>query len=165
MPDPIPLGDRWRARQARQQARERARIDLGHGQGFVVHGPWGRGEQRAEYKRLEAEQRFAEPLPPLRPGEVSGGQARWVWCAVLMQAVCDLRGQASDLPPDCRDAARRAAWGWIVSRNMHVGSFLWVCEQLDLDADAVRLAVLRSSADETPPRSCVAAVLPSPRAR
>lgn len=53
-----------------------------------------------------------------------------LWCAVIVEAIRDLgdRGQGT------RDAARR----WMYSGEHGVGSFEWICSNLDLDANKLR---------------------------
>jgi hypothetical protein len=54
------------------------------------------------------------------------------WLAVLDQAVMDLRNRNE------RPALRYLTQLWFTSDNHKPGSFLWVCDSLDLDASWLR---------------------------
>ena len=66
--------------------------------------------------------------------------------AMLMQAVYDLQGkgvrvQRSEERRRRRAKLKRRARRWFESRRTKAGSFLWIGELLDLDAQAVRAAI------------------------
>ena len=63
-----------------------------------------------------------------------------LWLAVVDQAIGDL----SD--PDLCDAAAK----WFTSTSDQPGTFLWICEQLDFDAPAVRSALFKRAMRITP---------------
>lgn len=71
-------------------------------------------------------------------------ELRNLWTAVLNQAVRDLNGV-----PDWRDKysvyarplRREQAAAWFDSANRNVGSFLWICDTLMLDASGIRARV------------------------
>jgi hypothetical protein len=78
---------------------------------------------------------------------------RWpvrVWAAVLEQAKKDAvsgpeafetRGMAPYTAEAFRAGVQDAARDWIADELNEPRSFVWVCEQLDLDPDAVRRSV------------------------
>ena len=51
-----------------------------------------------------------------------------LWAAVLLVTVEDLNGD---------EQAKAAAKAWLDSASREIGSFLWVCEALGLNANAV----------------------------
>jgi len=55
---------------------------------------------------------------------------RALWCAVIIEAIRDL----GDRHLSTREAAKR----WILSDAMGVGSFGWICSNLDLDETKIR---------------------------
>lgn len=62
---------------------------------------------------------------------------RWLWQAVLCQAVEDWdRPKISD--PNARARCRAATRTWFASDKYIAGSFLWVADMLDLDPDVIR---------------------------
>lgn len=63
-----------------------------------------------------------------------------LWLAVIDQAIGDL----SD--PDLCNAAAE----WFTSTSDQPGTFLWICEQLDFDAPAVRSALFKRAMRITP---------------
>ena len=48
-----------------------------------------------------------------------------LWCAVIKQAVDDVNDEDHRI--------RIAAQSWFYSESTHVGSLIWICENLDLD--------------------------------
>ena len=62
-----------------------------------------------------------------------------LWHAVILQALEDLR----------YEQLRQPALRWFLSRSGDVGSFRWVCQQIDLDPGAVRKAALDRSPRES----------------
>ncbi|MBF0178892.1 MAG: hypothetical protein HQM03_02570 [Magnetococcales bacterium] len=61
--------------------------------------------------------------------------AKKLWAAVMERAILDLQ----------ETRTRNAAIEWITARRDGVGSFIWVCHQLDMAPDSVRRALLRQS--------------------
>jgi len=57
-----------------------------------------------------------------------------LWISVLTQALHDLSGP---------DLLAKPARAWLSSSNTSLGSLIWICDQLGLDADAVRQNVRR----------------------
>ena len=55
-----------------------------------------------------------------------------LWSAVLLGAIDDLEGDGE---------TQAAAKLWFNSPSRHIGSFLWLCEALGLNASAVRRTV------------------------
>lgn len=78
---------------------------------------------------------------------------RWptaIWRTVLEQAITDavdgmsafeLEGLTLDQAQQLDADIRRAALEWIEDTSNEPRRFVWVCEQLDLEPDAVRAAV------------------------
>lgn len=74
-----------------------------------------------------------------------------LWAAVLRCAIVDLSIEVlKRVKPDGSDKPRRLPferalefeeWRWVMSPNNGLGSFVGVCVVLDLDPDAVRLAL------------------------
>lgn len=63
---------------------------------------------------------------------VDNENARRLWAAVLERAILDLQEHAT----------RAEAVAWISSNRRSVGSFQWICQQLDMDPASVRRALL-----------------------
>ncbi|MBF0293636.1 MAG: hypothetical protein HQL96_00485 [Magnetococcales bacterium] len=61
--------------------------------------------------------------------------AKKLWAAVMERAILDLQ----------ETRTRAAAVEWITSKRSGVGSFIWVCHQLDMAPDSVRRALLGHS--------------------
>ncbi len=61
---------------------------------------------------------------------------RKLWAYVLLQAHTDLSG---------REPGARSARLWFCSRDDSIGSFIWICNHLSLEPDAVRQRVLRDA--------------------
>jgi hypothetical protein len=76
-------------------------------------------------------ERAAEPSPE-----------KVLWAEVLLQAAESLQGRLMFLGED-REAIQREAAEWFNSCSQEIGSFLWVCQALDLDPQTVRQAILR----------------------
>lgn len=78
---------------------------------------------------------------------------RQLWAAVLLRAIKDIAGLNTYLPPVVRTCVQRSAKTWIESPVCGPGSFLWICDRLGLDAEAVRRQVLKA-----PSRALVARI-------
>lgn len=65
--------------------------------------------------------------------ESSDAGERRLWCAVLALAIEDLSSG------NYRAVLARS---WIASREAEPGSFLWICEELGLDPEAIRRRVI-----------------------
>ena len=69
---------------------------------------------------------------------------RGLWASVLMCACDDfegvscLSGHKAVAGKQLRMALRDEARSWMESKDVHVGSFLWICGLLGLDAQVVR---------------------------
>ena len=61
-----------------------------------------------------------------------------LWAAVLKQAVADAQKYVGSV-------AMEKACVWFRSESAAVGSFLWICNALDLDSDSIKLHSLSSS--------------------
>lgn len=61
-----------------------------------------------------------------------------LWQAVLRRALADVAS------PDA--ASADAAWQWLTSAAAHVGSFVWVCAAIGVDADELRALLTREVA-------------------
>lgn len=64
--------------------------------------------------------------------------------AILRRGVLDAGGFLSGVPlslAESRRALTQNAKGWIYSKSTEVGSFLWVCSELDLSPSSVRALV------------------------
>ncbi|MBF0614335.1 MAG: hypothetical protein G8237_01085 [Magnetococcales bacterium] len=79
------------------------------------------------------------PTRPLRPyaGDpeirtLDNENARRLWAAVLERAILDLQERTT----------RAEAVAWISSNRRSVGSFQWICQQLDMDPASVKHALL-----------------------
>ena len=62
-----------------------------------------------------------------------------LWAAVLLQAIHDVHIKESEKYPRYW---RNDAIGWFKAKLIHVGSFIWICELFDMDAEQVRSLVL-----------------------
>ena len=76
---------------------------------------------------------------------------RQLWTAVLGLAFDDLKNK------NMHNRARL----WFTSNNYRPGSFLWICENLELNARAIRRAVLRSDGARVQLSQDVSSALPS----
>lgn len=65
-----------------------------------------------------------------RPAPAPFDPYRRLWAAVAQQAVDDLHDTAVNLPGPAR--------AWFRDERMFIGSFLWVCQVLELDPGCVR---------------------------
>ncbi|MBF0213652.1 MAG: hypothetical protein HQM00_08815 [Magnetococcales bacterium] len=79
------------------------------------------------------------PMPPMRhvPAELDNRtldneNARRLWAAVLERAILDLQERTT----------RTEAVAWVSSNRRGVGSFQWICQQLDMDPPSVKQALL-----------------------
>jgi hypothetical protein len=66
---------------------------------------------------------------------------RGLWTAVLSQAIDDLKGVG---PSTLQLVSRQ----WFESGNYEPGSYLWICDHLEIDALAIRAQVLASDSVE-----------------
>jgi hypothetical protein len=66
-----------------------------------------------------------------------------LWCEVLLRALQDLQGVALLEERNHAPLLAKAASDWFVSRNESVGSLIWICGHLGLDAEAIRDHVLK----------------------
>jgi hypothetical protein len=68
---------------------------------------------------------------------------RRLWASVVRTAADDLFTNKPVLPRrHCYVGSTIAARAWFSSENAEVGSFLWICDILDLNAQAIRSALL-----------------------
>ncbi len=79
------------------------------------------------------------PMPPpsilhmeLENKTLESENARHLWAAVMERAILDLQDHST----------QDDAIAWIVSNRHSIGSFFWVCHQLDLDPNSVKRALL-----------------------
>lgn len=63
---------------------------------------------------------------------------RRLWAGVLIQAVKDLAGYSLGLNKRERAGVQYHARVWFTSDNRDVGSFLWVCDQLEVEPSWIR---------------------------
>ncbi|MBF0270570.1 MAG: hypothetical protein HQL98_00650 [Magnetococcales bacterium] len=68
--------------------------------------------------------------------------ARRLWAAVLERAILDLQEQTT----------RAEAMEWVSSNRRGVGSFQWICQQLDMDPSSVKHALINMYATQTIPK-------------
>lgn len=62
-----------------------------------------------------------------------------LWAAVLFQAIHDVHIKETEKHPRYwRDDAR----AWCAINRTDIGSFIWICELFDMDAEQVRALVL-----------------------
>lgn len=59
---------------------------------------------------------------------------RRLWASVVRSATDDILVNAGTQT----NGSRALAWAWVFAEQAHVGSFLWCCDVLGLDSDAVR---------------------------
>lgn len=90
----------------------------------------------------------------MTPKQMEGVFCRWIWSQVLQTAIEDAqaRFERRDYNDQARAALRLDAQRWIDSERTGIGSFRWVCLQLDLDPGRVRQQVTRGT---EPPRKAV----------
>jgi hypothetical protein len=80
---------------------------------------------------------------------------RELWGAVLSQAIEDL-SKPTKVPV-------QAIRHWFLSPNQQVGSFIWICGQLEIETDAARKRILRASDSKLrAPRPCESISSPHP---
>jgi len=66
-----------------------------------------------------------------------------LWAGVLFQAIHDVHIKESEkYPRYWRDDAR----AWCATDRRDIGSFIWICDVFDMDADQVRCLVLHKKA-------------------
>lgn len=68
-------------------------------------------------------------------------EERDLWLAVLLRAVMDFTG-ARDVSKRERQVLQRAARLWFTSYSDHLGSFVWVCGELNLPPGRLRARIL-----------------------
>jgi hypothetical protein len=69
-----------------------------------------------------------------------------LWAAVLSQAIGEYR-RGEDCPHRFRTRRiGREAQEWILSELIEVGSFVWICQTVGLDADYARTEIFRAGA-------------------
>jgi hypothetical protein len=71
-----------------------------------------------------------------------------LWSRVLLQAIWDLSGIKLKVPKKEAPTLQRITRAWFSSFNDSPGSFIWICNVLSLDPDAVRQRVLTKSTAE-----------------
>jgi hypothetical protein len=57
-----------------------------------------------------------------------------LWTQVILQAINDLDGRTALTPNSAKDSARE----WFASESDAVGSFIWTCQLINLDASFIR---------------------------
>ena len=77
----------------------------------------------ADELRIYNESNYILHIRDLYPDE-----AQALWYAVFERAVDDLLD----------DYERTPAARWFISNSIEIGSFIWICEQLDIDPQVVR---------------------------
>jgi hypothetical protein len=81
----------------------------------------------------------------------SGLACRRLWAAVLEQAIKDARDETTKRRRFER-ADGQTAQHWFLSENGGIGSFLWICEMLDLEPRFVRTLVNSGQDPQVIPR-------------
>jgi hypothetical protein len=81
----------------------------------------------------------------------SGLACRRLWAAVLEQAIKDARDETSK-PLRFERPDGQSAQHWFGSENDGIGSFLWICEMLDLEPRFVRTLVHSGQDPQVIPR-------------
>jgi len=71
-----------------------------------------------------------------------------LWSRVLLRAIWDLSETKLKLPKKEAPTLQRITRAWFSSFNDSPGSFIWICNVLSLDPDAVRQRVLTKSTAE-----------------
>jgi hypothetical protein len=71
-----------------------------------------------------------------------------LWSRVLLQAIWDLAGIKLKVQKSEAPRLQRRTRAWFLSTKDSVGSFIWICNILSLDPDAVRERVLARPATE-----------------
>lgn len=92
---------------------------------------------------MSARQNLSDPPLTLgaEGGFVPGDSCRQLWAAVLLLAVRDF-ARLGDLPEATKAAYENEAALWFASESTAVGSFIFVCDILDLPFYRVRDQVL-----------------------
>lgn len=70
-----------------------------------------------------------------------------LWLNVLLQAMLDMAGVDPCATPARIPLLKRSARGWIESARTDPGSFLWICNSLDIDIEFARAALLNRAAE------------------
>jgi hypothetical protein len=100
--------------------------------------------------RIEDESRLSNdgPLAPPRSGDHRAvTPEEMLWAAVLADAIAAVRGRTPNLRTRAAHYKSRAhAAAWFNSDAHEVGSFVFVCDVLSLDAMYIRTRLLRASA-------------------
>jgi hypothetical protein len=63
---------------------------------------------------------------------------RGLWAGVLIQAIKDCAGYSLGLNKRERAGVQYHARVWFTSDNRNIGSFLWVCDQLEVEPSWIR---------------------------
>jgi hypothetical protein len=71
---------------------------------------------------------------------------RCLWTAVLLQAIEDCAGYG--VGKRARPRAQYFARLWFKSANRDVGSFLWICDELELEPSSVRRRIASIDFDQ-----------------
>lgn len=74
-------------------------------------------------------------------------QLRELWCAVLQQAVDDLRGRQDETDKYSahqKGLRRDNALAWFLSKNTEPRSFMWICSIIKTDPVRIRKTLLSS---------------------
>ena len=123
--------------------------DYAHGRCEVCDEPLTRRQEKYCSRRCYGQaQSQARPISMgmnsgVRPSS-KGERALWRQC--LIEAVQCSRGVLTgDMCEKTSDTQRRRliaeAWNWFARSTTGVGTFLWICDILDLDSSTIRLAV------------------------
>lgn len=76
-------------------------------------------------------------------------EERELWAAVLLRAVMDFTGDAHDVSKRERQFLQRAARLWFTSHSDHLGSFVWVCGELNLPPGRLRAQILAAGSESS----------------
>ena len=101
--------------------------------GLIYSSAWDYA--RASFSLLIETHMFFLNQPPLSaPFPLTG--CRRLWVRVLRDVL-----ESRTLAPTVKAAARRSAQDdqWVFSDAWYIGSFLWICHVLEIDAQAFRL--------------------------
>ena len=71
-----------------------------------------------------------------------------LWSRVLLQAIWDLAGIKLKVQKSEAPRLQRRTRAWFLAKKDSPGSFIWICNILALDPDAVRDRVLKRSTEE-----------------
>lgn len=80
--------------------------------------------------------------------EREGNACKKLWFAVLFQAISDLVPARASENKDSV-GVQDQAYKWFHSKRKNVGSFIWICDIFDLDADRMRTACMKRNAIHT----------------